>query len=177
MNKLFCILILVIVGCQVNLRKEFLNSYSSREKPAAPLNSRGYFISTINLDDSLFMPYEYFVFFTDGTLFTDAGSLKNGTKQFVFSIESINSKRDNIYNWGYYTRKNDSLVLFLPDFTQTEAVLSKDTLYLIDNQVYGSKNKNSLPINGNGSLNRIPFIYKPLSFNIDSSNILMKKNK
>ena len=173
--KVCFLFIAILYGCNSNLKKNFMLRYEKREIFDNFLNCHSYFIKTIDLGDSYTTPYEYYVFFKDGTLFYDVGVRKNYINSTIFSIDSINSKKNNLYNWGYYNLHKDTLNIYLPEQRYIRAFLTADTLYVFDG-FPGSYQDSSWQKKENVSNSTI-FIKKDNLDKIDSTNILMQNRK
>jgi hypothetical protein len=169
MNKVIIILSILLLGCNKNLKNSFIEKYEKRQIFDNLLNCHSYFLNTVDLGDSKTTPYEYYIFFNDGTLFYDVGIRKNYINSTIFSIDSIYNKKNDFYNWGYYSLINDTIIINLSERPKITAFLKNDTLFVFDE--YPSSTKPQIE-----NLQFASVFYKKNNFiKIDSTNILMKK--
>ena len=171
MNKVILIFSILLFGCNKDLKKSFVEKYGKRKIFDNSMNCHSYFLNTVDLGDSNTTPFEYYVFFNDGTLFYDVGIRKNYINSTIFSVDSIYNKKNDFYNWGYYSSINDTIIINLSEKPKITAFLKNDTMYVFDEFP-----SSSLPQIKNVQF-ATAFLRKNNSFKIDSTNILMKKTK
>jgi hypothetical protein len=176
-NKNVILSLLIIVGCSrgtnKKLQEDFVSKYEQRTKNNSGLNCHSYFLKTIKLrpEDTYF---EYFIFVQDGTLFFNYGdSISYIKESTMFSIDSIERKKNKVGHWGYYAIKQDTVNIHLLH-NERIGYFSKDTLFLSSFNFY------SYPVELNDNLKdnlKYPdtLIRKSNPLAVDSTNVLMRK--